>query len=164
MNGGKFMKEFNTYEKALIKEHVNPNICVMSSGADWMYINNLKERHYANITVIGSDPRLIVELDKIKDYDIMIFDTEKPFSESSLYDLIDVAGAISLQYNNKMSLIYSFISNNKKIAGHFLLDGNGYEDLGIIDSACDLRNMLDNSYKVLFNKNKQENRQKKKSK
>ena len=155
------MKDFNAYEKALIKDRINPNVCVMSSGAEWNYISNLKDTHYANITVIGSDPKLIAEYDMLKDYDIIILDSIKPFMDSSLDELINIAGIINMNYNKDVAMVYSFIKDNKKIAVKFISDQNGLNDLGFIEGSIDLRTMLDDSYKVL---NPVKQKKKKKSK
>ena len=156
--------EFTTYESDLIKKRINPKICVMST-ADWMYLSRLRDTHYANITVMGCDPKLINELDMLKDYDIIILDTDKPFMESMLYGITDVAGVINSRYEKEVSLVYSFKKDDKKIASQQFVDEQGLHDAGFVDGTCDLRNMIDNSYKVLINKNqKKKDKQKKKSK
>jgi len=159
-----FGEELNTYETDLIKKRINPKVCVMSTGADWMYINKLQDRHYANITIIGNDPKLMVELDKVKDYDIIILDSAKPFSEETLADLTRVAGIVNTQYGNDISIIYSFQKDDKSLATKLFYDGNGLEDLGFVDGTCDLKNMIDNAYISIIKKEKEKNKQKKKSK
>lgn len=156
--------EHNTYENDLIKKHINPKVCIMSAGADWMYISTLQNRHYANITVIGSDPKLMVELDKVKDYDIIILDSAKSFSEETLADLTGVAGIVSTQYGNDISIVYAFQSNEKKMATKLFCGNNGLEDLGLVEGPCDLKNMINSAYISITNKRKQKNKQKKKSK
>lgn len=159
-----FGDELNTYENDLIKKRINPKVCVMSAGADWMYISKLKDRHYADITVIGSNPVLMVELNKVKEYDMIILDSTKPFSEEFYNSLTGVAGILNSQYGNDISIVYAFQNTDKKMAAKFYCDDNGLEDLGFVEGPCDLRNMLDSSYTSLVNKQKQKNKQKKKSK
>lgn len=149
MNGGIFMKDFNTYEKALIKNRINPSVCLMSTGVDWMYISNLKAIHYADITVIGNDPKLINEYDILKDYDILILDSMKDFKNEILDDLVSVAGEVSNKYDKNVAMIYSFLRDNRKVAVKFISDKYGFDELGIIDGTIDLRTMLDEAYKVL---------------
>lgn len=157
------MKDFNTYEKALIKNRINPRVCLMSAGVDWMYISNLKDVHYANITVIGNNPKLIKEYDILKDYDILILDSMKNFENETLDELVSVAGEVSDKYDKNVAMIYSFLRNNKKIAVKFVSDKYGFDELGIVEGIVDLRAMLDESYKVL-NPVKEKQKKKKKSK
>lgn len=141
------MKDFNTYEQAL-KERINPSVCIMSTG-DWNYICNLKDTYYANITVMGNDPKLIVEYNILKDYDILILDSMKPFMNSSLNELIDIANIINTRYDKNVAVIYSFLKDNKKIAVKYVYDQYGLSDKGLVEGTIDLRTMLDDSYKVL---------------
>ena len=81
------------------------------------------------------------------------------------YGITDVAGVINSRYEKEVSLVYSFKKDDKKIASQQFVDEQGLHDAGFVDGTCDLRNMIDNSYKVLINKNqKKKDKQKKKSK
>lgn len=158
------MKDFNNYEKDLIKQHKNPKICIMSNGADWLYLNELINKFYANITIIGTDPKLIVELDKIKDYDIMIVDSSNSFSEVQYKDFLNVARSISIEYQKKISLIYGFNKDKRKVCIQNKADQEKIHDLGIVDDLYDIRDMIDTAYKFILPSKKRYEKKKKKSK
>ena len=152
------MKDYNNYEKDLIKLHKNPKICIMSSGADWLYLNDLINKFYANITIIGTDPKLIIELDKMKDYDMMILDSPDPFSESKYHILLELAFIIQSKYHKDVDFIYCCTNHNKKIASIHHVNDIGVDFEGLVDGECNLRNLINVAYNSLNHKKKKKSK------
>ena len=156
------MKDFNTYEKLLIKLHENPKICIMTDGADWLYLNELQMKHNASITIIGSNPLLLEELDKIKDYDIMLFESGRSFSDADLSIFTKTALILSSEYKKKISLIYSFIKSDKKGIKQFICNDGLINLLGSSEGLFDTRSLLDIATKNLYYENSKKRSKKKK--
>lgn len=98
--------DFTNYEKALIKEHINPKICILSNGEDWEYLNNLIMKFNANITILGADYKLLFKEENQKDYDLIIYQsTKNPISPEDNYMWPYALSTSSEKYNKATSII-----------------------------------------------------------
>lgn len=153
------MKEFNTYERMVIKNHVNPKVCLMSSGANWMYLNDLQYKHNAGITILGADPKFLSEYNKMADYDIMILDSPKEFNKSDLHVFLEASNILSSEYEKKIVLIYYFVNGERSKVCQFVSDNGSTNDLGFVDGKFDSRDLLDIAMKNYLNLEKEKKRE-----
>ena len=136
------MKELNTYERMLIKEHINPSICYMTSGLNWEYLNKLRNKFGARISILGNNPENNCKDVASKTYDVIVLETERALSDSFLNCLFDTAYFVSQNSNELVSCVYSFSNGKGTRACQFIYDGDNFHDLGYSDGYFEARDLL----------------------
>jgi len=155
------MKDFNTYEKMVIKKHINPSVCFMTSGSSWEYLNDLQWKSNADVTILGSNPAYIKQYNKIKDYDMMILESQSGFSDGVFCDFMNIANIISDEYKNKIFLVYSFLNSNGSFtACQGVSDCGSFTDIGSVNGMFNSRDLLDIAAKNYINFEKNEKKTK----
>lgn len=123
----------------------------MTSGFNWEYLNNLKNKFNASISILGSNSENIVLANEMN-FDIIILETEKYFSESFYQGLIDLGCNISYKNEKDVSMVYSFRNSNGtvKACSYGSVDGE-LIDYGFVDGFFESRDLLNIAMNCLNN-------------